>query len=189
MDVLELIRRIRTGQDEARAMEELYSVVRSELLDRLRRKIPPVLRSRLDGEDVLHWAFIKAIGALPTFEGSSESSFLGWVYKIGKNLIISMGRRLSVAQVPLPEGSGDGKPAGRVLAGQDSAQAEEVVNRDWIETMLSKLRDKEAELIRLRHLEGLSFEAIAERWQSTPGAVMRMHSRTCERLRALARSL
>ena len=60
--------------------------------------------------------------------------------------------------------------------------------RDWIETLLGRLNEKEAEVIRLHLFSGWSFKEIANSWQKTPAGVQRFYSRTCKRLREIAGS-
>ena len=57
--------------------------------------------------------------------------------------------------------------------------------RDLVESLLSRLTPKEAEVIRSHDLEGNTFEAIAASWGSTLAAVRRFHSRVVEKLRGL----
>jgi DNA-directed RNA polymerase specialized sigma24 family protein len=59
-------------------------MVRAALLQRLETKISPILRPRLDAEDVLHTAFIKALEGLESFHPRHENSFTAWVYRIAK---------------------------------------------------------------------------------------------------------
>jgi RNA polymerase sigma factor (sigma-70 family) len=62
-----------------------------------------------------------------------------------------------------------------------------VQRRDWIDALLEKLKPREAEVVRLRWLQGLSFEEIGASWQKTPGAVQRFYSRVWEKLSELAK--
>jgi len=79
MTSLQLLAEIRAGRNVKAAQEELYVQVRAALLARLEAKIPPVLRSRIDAEDILHDAFIRAIAALDQFQAGDDRSFLAWV--------------------------------------------------------------------------------------------------------------
>jgi len=187
MAILELIERIRSGQDVKRSEEELYSLVSEALLRRLREKIPARLNCRLDAEDVLNEAFLRALGALKTFRPSKEDSFLAWVYQIGKNLIADHNKRRSVMAVHFATEEGQKGPRESQIVPRHPRRVEsELVRRDWIESILCQLQEKEAEVIRLRSLHGYSFEEIAKSWNKTPGAVQRFYSRAWHRFCTLA---
>lgn len=187
MAILELIEKIQSGQDVKRSEEELYSLVSQALLQRLREKIPPRLNCRIDAEDVLNEAFLRALGALKRFRPSKEDSFLAWVYRIGKNLIADHNKRRSVMAVHFATEKGQRGPRESQIVPRHPRKVEsELVRRDWIESILGQLQDKEAEVIRLRSLHGYSFEEIAASWQKTPGAVQRFYSRAWQRFCTLA---
>jgi RNA polymerase sigma-70 factor (ECF subfamily) len=193
MDLLALVERIRQsgsqlGGGALEAQEELYRAVREHLLQHLGHRIPARLRSRLDAEDVLHEAFLRALRSLDRFQATSDRSLLAWIYTIAKNLIADAGDRRSALALPL----GRSEESGGVRASQIASKVErastEFNRREWVESLLGRLKDNEAEVIRLRLFSGMSFEAIAEKWRKTPGAVQRFYSRACQRLRDLGDS-
>ena len=185
---LDLIDRLRQDPGDNKAQEALYGLLREVLLDRLRSKIPPRLQSRIDAEDVLNMAFPRALVRLEGFQADEERSFYAWVYRIGKNLIADAARRQSVNTLHFAGGDEAAGPRASAVPSKKPRAESYLQQRDWIETGLSRLKEREAEVIRLHWLQGYSIEEIASAWQKTPGAVRRFYSRSWEKFRALARA-
>jgi RNA polymerase sigma factor (sigma-70 family) len=188
MNCGELVEKIRAGIDVRRSEQDLYLLVRHALLARLEEKIPARLQPRLDAEDVLHEAFLRALKALHRYRPTGEDSFLGWVYCIGKNLILDHNKRRSVAVVRFAGPEEKGPRASGIFQRRSTSSESRIARAEWIETLLAKLEKREAEVIRLRGLEGKSFEEIAALWGKSPGAVQRFYSRAWRRFRDLARA-
>ena len=160
MDTLELIENIRDGRDARDSQEQLYSKVREALLTRIERKITPRVRSRLDPEDVMHEAFLRGMGALDLFEPTSENAFFAWIFTIAKNVIIDQSKRRSVGAVHfVVSGDEKGPHASRIKADQRRPESL-LLRREQIASLLRHLKEKEAEVIRLHRLDGLSYAQI-----------------------------
>ncbi len=189
MTILELIEDIRAGRNARSARESLYAILRAVLLPRLERKIPPHLRSRLDAEDVLHDAYIRAMDAIDRFAPESEQSFVAWVYRIAKNSLYDTGHRASALTPHFAGGEDDrGGPGPRASRIADaSARATGMYRvREWCEWALDRLSPEDRQVVRLREIEGRSYEEIAEAMGSTPAAVRQRHSRALQKLREIA---
>ena len=188
MDSFKLIQSIRSGCEVQTSEERLYCNVRAELLPRLHRRIPARVRSRLDMEDVLHETFLRAMGALDFFRGQSEASFYGWVYRIAVNLIGDQCKRRSVEALRLDAGREQDGPRGSRIQARQHRPETQMQRRDLIEVNLSRLKRREAEVIRLHRLDGLSFAEIGKRWNRTEGAVQRYFSRAWKRFCSLVQA-
>ena len=186
MTPFELIEDIRSGRNVRKAQKQLYTVVRDALLSRLGQKIPHSLKSRLDPEDVLHTAFLRALSGLPEFRGPNEHSFIAWVYRIAKNLIHDEGDRWTAGKVHFAQGEEDKGPRASQFPNFQASYTTDIRRREWIDWALGQLAPKEAEVIRLHDLQDRSYEEIAEAWESTPGAVQRFHSRAWQKLSSIA---
>jgi RNA polymerase sigma-70 factor (ECF subfamily) len=160
--------------------------VREALLPRIQARISSRIRSRLDADDVLHDAFLRAMGALGLFTAKSEGSFYAWIYTISKNLMIDQSKRRSVDAQHLVAGSQADGPRVSQLEGRDGRAQSLLQRQDRIEALLRRLPEKEAELVRLHRLKGLTFEQIAEAQGKTAGAVQRAFSRVWNKLLELA---
>ncbi len=181
MEVFELIGRIQRGEDARDAQEKLYHLVRNEILHLIRQRIPHRLKPRLDAEDVLDEAFLRSIKSLDRFKPSFEKSFYAWVYTISKNIIRDQSVRRSAAAFHFTRGEEEGGPRESKIIDELSGPATQILRHDLVESYLDKLRDREAEVIRLHRLEGKSFHEIALFWNKTPGSVQRFFSRSWSR--------
>ena len=184
-DTLGLVENIRSGRDVRSSQERLYDRVREKLLPQLERRITPRVRPRLDSEDVLHEAFLRAMGALDLFESRSENAFFGWIYSIARNLILDQSKRRSVDAVHLVGGEDRGPRVSQVRSPERRAESL-LAGSEAIEALLDRLKEHEAEVIRLHKLQGYSFAQIAARQGKTAGAVQRFYSRAWHKLCELA---
>lgn len=180
---LELVEDIRSGKNECGAKADLYLLLRRVILPYLHRKLPPALRPRVDAEDVLHEAFLRAMSHLDRFESSSDKAFYAWIYRIAKNLIQDQCRRRSALQVRFARDDEKGLRESQIL-GRTGKSDSQIVRRELVDRMLGHLKRKQADVIRLHDLEGRNFGEIAQSWDKTPGAVQRFYSRALEDLRA-----
>ncbi|MEM7231036.1 MAG: sigma-70 family RNA polymerase sigma factor [Planctomycetota bacterium] len=186
METIELVEKILAGEDVQSSQDELYRRVRQTLLSRIDRKLPARLRSKLDTEDILHDAFLRAMRGLKLFEAKNEKAFFAWVYSIAKNLLIDSCRRRSVDNVHFAQGEDQDAPRASQVVAERRRPESLLQKREWVHSILSQLREKDAEVIRLHKLDGLSFAQIAERWGKTPGAVQRFYSRAAKQFRDTA---
>jgi len=124
---------------------------------------------------------------LDSFHASNDDSFFGWTYTIAKNLISDVSRRRSAMALPFASGQDGDGASGSYIPSRDRRVSTVFARREWINTVLGRMKPKEADVIKLRHFKGLSFEEIAEKWEKSPGAVQRFYSRACQRFRELAK--
>ncbi len=185
METLQLVENIRQGRDVRAAEEELYARIEENVLPRLMGRVPDQLRSRVDPQDVLHDAFLRALGSLDSFQPSSEPAFFAWVFAIAKNLLRDSGKRRSVGAAHFVRSEEGGGPRATLVAGTERRPESLLAERDRIEKVLRQLDPKEAEIIRLHKLEGLDFPQLAERLKKSEAAVRRAYSRAAQRFRAL----
>ncbi|PWG63757.1 RNA polymerase sigma factor RpoE [Sediminicurvatus halobius] len=163
----ELVERVKAGDKQA--FNELVLKYQHKLVKLISRYV----HDHAEALDVSQEAFIKAYRALPNFRG--DSSFYTWLYRIGintaKNHLVSQGRRP-------PDNDIDAQDAERYdiesrLKDQDSPEA--LAQRDEIErTVLEAIEALPPDLrtaIRLRELEGLTYEEIAQAMDCPIGTV------------------
>ncbi len=87
----------------------------------------------------------------------------------------------------LVTGEDSGPRASQVVARPGTPESQ-LLRADLIEILLGRLKERDAEIIRLRELESRSFEEIARLWGKTPGAVQRAFSRAWKSLLAVAQT-
>jgi RNA polymerase sigma factor (sigma-70 family) len=185
MKALELLSEIRQGHMVQECQAKLYVKVRALLLPRIEWKMTAKVRPRLDPEDVLDEAFLRGMSALDLFRGTTEKAFFAWMYTIAKHVLLDQSRRRSLAALRFAAAEGDPGPRPSQVRDSRGRAESMALRQDWLESLLGQLKEKEARVIRLHKLQGLSFEEIAEKWRSTPGAVQRFYSRAWQKLTEL----
>jgi RNA polymerase sigma-70 factor (ECF subfamily) len=143
-----------------------------ELLRRYERPVFSLIyrmvRDRALAEDLAQETFIKVLNALESYR--PEYKFSSWVFKIANNAAIDQLRRREVDTLSL-DGAPDARTADEVEATalqatdrQESPLAE-LESRELgsqIELAVGKLRPEYRTCILLRHVEGRSYDEIAE---------------------------
>ena len=185
MKALELLSEIRQGHRVRECQAELYLKVRALLLPRIEWKMTAKVRPRMDPEDVLDEAFLRGMSALDLFRGTTEKAFFSWMYTIAKHVLLDQSRRRSLAALRFAAAEGDTGPRPSQVRDARGRAESMFLRQDWLESLLGRLKEKEAQVLRLHKLQGLSFEEIAEKWHSTPGAVQRFYSRAWQKLSEL----
>jgi RNA polymerase sigma factor (sigma-70 family) len=150
-----LVERVRSGDGEAR--EQLAR----RAIDALRRfasgRVPHAVRGRLDTDDLVQNAVMRAFQSLESFERRGHGSFLANLRTIVLNQVRDEARRLS-SRAPheeLAEGHADGGPD----------PIEVAVGREFVkdyETALARLAEPQRRAVILRLELGYSYEEIAE---------------------------
>lgn len=125
-------------------------------------------------EDMTSRVFCKALEKFGKFKGN-EKQFLGWVYRIANNEIVSMLRKEKARFKALKSVA---------LAGSTETNS----NAERIETLriaLLKLKPKYQEVVVIRYFEGLSGEQIAEMLGKKAGTIRSRLKRAIDRLKEL----
>jgi len=143
-----------------------------ELLRRYERPVFSLIyrmvRHRTLAEDLAQETFIKVLNALQTYR--PEYKFSSWIFKIANNAAIDQLRRRELDTLSL-DGAPDARTADEVAATalqvSDLAESplEELESRETgsaIEQAIGRLRPEYRTCILLRHVEGRSYEEIAE---------------------------
>lgn len=132
-----------------------------------------ILRDPQDAEDVLQESYIKALRALPEFEG--RSSLSTWLYRIAVNEALMLLRKRRVHLVPVEEDpEEDDLQAGMVLTDWRFLPEDELLSAEsWLrlEQAVDDLPDTLRVVFMLRDMEGLSIRETAEMLGLTETAV------------------
>jgi len=163
----ELVERVQRG--DKRAFDILVIKYQSKILSIISRFIS----DHAEVNDVAQDAFIKAYRALPNFRG--ESAFYTWLYRIAintaKNYLTARGRRPPASDID----SQDAESYGVGVALRENASPERLMMRDQLKEVIfntiEELPDDLKTAIRLREIEGLSYEEIAESMDCPVGTV------------------
>lgn len=160
----ELVRRVQQGEHSA-----------FELLVRRYQHRMVALAARFVGEwaeDVAQDAFIRAYRAIGNFRG--EASFHTWLHRItvntAKNHLLAMKRRPPSADIDIA----DAEHCDAALMGNADTPERELMRHEIEQAVVRAMQALPAELrqaIRLRELDGLSYEAIAQHLGCPVGTV------------------
>ncbi len=181
-----LVERAQRGDKHA------FEMLVSKYQRKLGRLVGRLVRDQAEAEDVTQEAFIKAYRALASFRG--DSAFYTWLYRIGvntaKNYLVAQGRR-APTQTPLDAEEAENFEDAVLLRDVNTPEAE-LMSRQIAETVNASMEALPEELrtaIRLREIEGLSYEEIAAFMNCPIGTVrsriFRAREAIAERLRPL----
>ena len=153
---------------------ERYGELVGRYRDRYARYAARMLGSADAAEDAVQDAFIRAFDQLG--QCREPDNFVGWFFLILRNRCFAE-RRRSRDAAPL-------EAAGAVLAKErPDGDVEQAEQRRALQRALLGLTPEQREVFVLKHVEGLSYDEIAERvGGSVPSLKMRMH-RAYDRLR------
>lgn len=143
-----------------------------ELLRRYERPVFSLIyrmvRDRELAEDLAQESFVKVLNALDSYR--PEYKFSSWIFKIANNAAIDQLRRRELVTLSL-DGAPDARTADEIGAtalqavDQTESPLEELESRELgksIEQAIAMLRPEYRACILLRHVEGRSYEEIAE---------------------------
>ncbi len=163
----ELVERVQRG--DKRAFDLLVSKYQNKIFVIIGRFI----NDQAEVYDVAQETFIKAYRALPNFRG--DSAFYTWIYRIAintaKNYLTARGRRPPASDIDSQEAENYGVG----VALRENASPERLLMRDQLQTLIfdtiDELPDDLKTAIKLREIEGLSYEEIAESMDCPVGTV------------------
>ncbi len=149
---------IAQDRDELARFVETYS-------PRIYRLGMRILNNEQDAEDVLQETFIKAIRALPTFEG--RSSLSTWLYRIATNEALMLLRKHSPEMVSIDapaEEEEEEQEALQIVDWTNQPETELSVReiRQQINSAVAKLPLGQREVFALREVEGMSVKETAD---------------------------
>lgn len=179
-----LVERAQAGDKRA------FGMLVAKYQRKLTRLVSRLVRDPGEAEDVTQEAFIKAYRALGAFRG--DSAFYTWLYRIGvntaKNYLVAQGRRVPT-QTAVDNEDAENFEGGELLRDVNTPEAE-LMSRQIVETVNASMEALPEELrtaIRLREIEGLSYEEIATLMNCPIGTVrsriFRAREAIAERLR------
>jgi RNA polymerase sigma-70 factor (ECF subfamily) len=171
---------------------QLFEQHRPKLLAVVQRRLDPALAARVGPDDVLGEAFLEARRKWAAFQAEPGLSPYAWLYRIVRDCLIEAWRRESRAcrdldrDLPWPERSSAQLVLGLVGSGSSpSARAvREEQQRQVVET-LHLLKEKDREVLWMRHHDDLSFQEVAAVLGIAETAARVRYVRALERLRTL----
>ncbi|CEF48233.1 unnamed protein product [uncultured bacterium] len=191
-DPEDLIREARTGGEPA--FGRLLARYANYLTLLARVEVGRRLRGKLDPADLVQDVFLEAHRHFPAFRGTTEAEFAAWLRRILAGVLANTVRHYFGTQARDPRLEHDLHAAVEqsscMLAGQLAAPgtspSEAAARREQavlLADALGRLPDDYREVIVLRHLEGLTFPAVAARMGRTVDSVEKLWLRAVARLR------
>ncbi|MGB0264342.1 MAG: RNA polymerase sigma factor [Opitutales bacterium] len=180
-----LVERIKRGDGAA------YNDMVARYWDRIFARVHSLLKNQQDAEEVTQDAFIRAHRGLDSFRG--DASFSTWLYQIATNLAhnrywywFRRKREQSISlDQPIAE-EGD-LTLESLLPASCESPAEAAVTQEFVDRVrvcMQDLNEKHREVLLLRNVRNLSYEAIAQELGISVGTVKSRIARARDSLRS-----
>jgi RNA polymerase sigma-70 factor (ECF subfamily) len=190
----DLLNRIQAGDPDA--FDELFARHRADVHQAVSRRLAPSLRSRFDPSDVVQEAQLDAALRLPDFIERRPMPFRLWILRTAIQRLFKLRRHATAArrdiarERPLREAEGSWpRPAQLdILPTANSTPSQQAAARDTanrLQAALERLPELDRAILRLRTLEGLSYDDAGLRLKIEPAAARKRYGRALLRLRVL----
>jgi len=153
------------------------------------------LRRRMDAEDLVQEAFLRAFQSIGQFRGESEASFRSWLETVSRHVVQDAGRRLGAfggqrrCEVSIEQGTDEGASSWTfeselAATGATPSQAARRDERfDRLKRVLATLAEDHSRVILLARVQGLPIKEVARRMDRTPEATSMLLMRALIKLR------
>lgn len=189
----DLFERARGG--DSQALGELLEQYRDLLRGTAQEELSSRLQVRVDPSDVVQASFVDAYRDMKDFRGTEIAQFLAWLKQILRHNVLQSVEMHKLAQkrsiyreVPL-DGSTDSRQARREnLAADQSTPSERVQRAEDVQRLigvLEQLPPQQQIAVRMRFLEGMSLQEIADAMQKSKTAVAGLLKRGMQTLRQI----
>ncbi len=197
---LMLIDDARTGnEDAARRLLVLYH---PRLRARLLRQMDPVMRSKIEPEDILQQVYLEAFRAIEQFTYQGKDSFLRWMYAILDRKLIDEHRAMRAErrdvrrEVKAAARSGNQTTyvdlMARVMAARTTTPSQVIRKEEALGVLsacVATLPDHYRDVIQMRFIEGRPVSDVAETLGRSIGSVHMICHRALRQLREQAEKL
>ena len=172
-------------------LTSLFEEHRPRLLTMLRWRIDPALVGRIDAEDLMQEAYLRARHSWGRFAGSGMSAY-AWLYRIARDCLIDAWRRETRQgrdlhrEMPWPEQSSAQLGMGLLGTATSPSQAlgrDELRRR--IHRALDRLAPSDREILWMRDVDDIPFRDVAALLEIGENTAMKRYSRASRRFRTL----
>lgn len=179
----------------AEALGRLLQVSRPYLLLVANQELPPELRGKVGGSDLVQETFLEAQRDFAQFEGTSEADLLAWLRRILLNNIANVSRhyqtdKRQVSREVQREGPAacdlcqNVEAEGASPSSEMAAQEQDLALRRALDQLSEPLR----QVVQWRNYERLSFEEIGQRLGRSAEAARKMWGRAIVQLQRMLES-
>ena len=179
-----LIERIKNGDNAA------YDDMVSRYWDRIFARVHHLLKNQQDAEEVTQDAFIRAHRGLENFRG--DASFSTWLYQIATNLAhhrywywFRRKRDFSVS-LDQPLAIDGDLTLENVMPSEGETPSQAAVTQEFVDRVaecMNHLGEKHREVLTLRNVQNMSYDAIARELDISVGTVKSRIARARDSLR------
>ena len=194
-----LIKQARKGDEQS--IKRLLVLYHPRLRARLLRQMDPIMRSKIEPEDILQQVYLETFRAIGSFEYQGPDSFLRWMYAILDRKLIDEHRALraerrDVRREYKPSAGPAGKTTyidllARVTAGGSTPS--QIVRKDEalgvLTACVAGLPDHYREVIQMRFIEGRPVADVARTLKRSIGSIHMICHRALRQLREQAENL
>jgi RNA polymerase sigma-70 factor, ECF subfamily len=159
------------------ALAELLARHRTLLLGMTRRRLSARTRTRVESQDILQEVLTEAVLHLSGCAFRREREFFGWLKKIVCNKIRDHGRSVACSPVSFVEPTALDAVRGAVSPETPSESLIRQEDLERLDAALLSLPQRQADVIRMRDIEGLEYEEVATRLALPSSAAARMMRR------------
>jgi RNA polymerase sigma-70 factor (ECF subfamily) len=176
---------------EAIALGEALEACRTYLLHVAEHELDAQLRAKGGASDIVQQTFMEAQQDFSRFSGTTEAELLAWLRRMLLNNIsnfrrtyVQTAKRSSKKEVPLASGDSNAQERSWLADGMPTPSREMMVDEqeDALYAALDRLPEDYAQVLRLRYVEGLPFEQVAQKMNRSANAVRKLWARAIEKL-------
>ncbi|MHC4548634.1 MAG: sigma-70 family RNA polymerase sigma factor [Planctomycetota bacterium] len=172
---------LRANEGDKEALEKLLVRMRPRLRAWVALRMGPVLKAKLEADDLVQEILIKAAGAIQDFEPRGNRAFYAWLFTIARNQINQWRRTFGAAKRTAEE---EQLHSGiRQAQSSPSTWASRNEELDHVLQTLTRLPERHREVIRLRSIEFLSNAEAAAQLGITRGNASVLYVRAMTALR------
>jgi len=175
-----LVADIKQGKEDA--WQDLAQEIEDYLLLMARKHTPAAVRGQVNPSDIVQQTMMEVVKGIDGFRGNSTSEFYGWLTRILKNQSNLFARDLTrkkrdvkrQVSIDVENSATNAKMDLVDPALTPSSDAIERERTSLIEKAINALSPEHAQVVRLRNLEELSYQNVAERMNRSVGAVTKL---------------
>jgi RNA polymerase sigma-70 factor (ECF subfamily) len=187
-----LLAAVRAG--DRNALGQLLELYRGYLTLLARLEIDRRLQGKADPSDLVQETFLEAYRDFTQFQGADEKALLNWLRQVLRSNLLNLvrrylgtrGRNVRLERALASELDESSRALEGDLIARQTSPSQQAARREQavlLADALGQLPEAYREVIILRHLEGLTFPAVACRMGRTQESIKKVWARALARLR------
>ncbi len=181
-DIVSLILRAKQGSTDA--LGSLLDEFQGFLQYVAEQEVGPLLRKRVDGQDIVQQANLQAVKYFSQFQGNTAEEFTAWIRKVLRSVISNAARDHGAAKRDVKKEQGFGQnnnqasvswwepAASQTTPSQRVVKGEEAIR---LTNAVQQLPQAQRETVQLRHFHNFTFKQISEHMECKLSETMRLY--------------